>query len=416
MPVDPRTLAAADRFPCWAEEPPVPAEGSLVPGSQFHEEQWIMAAGMLARGNSFLQVSRAMGCSRTTLWRAYYGSKDFRHRVWWERQALNREAELRLSSIRALVAEQIERLVSAGDPATVRWLAERLGLFAGLDLPAAKPQAARPDLASAPETSAGPSAPRPEDPPAVTVPELDDDLEGDFPAAPGGADFSPITLTLTPDMCGQRLDKMIAGLIPQFSRARLSMWIEDGHVTVDGTTYPVPRPFMVLATQNPIEFVGTYPLPEAQLDRFLLRVSMGYPSLRDESEILARFNAGDPRVDLQAVCSAQDVLELQRLTDAVPCAPSVRNYIVQIVAQTRRNEHLSLGASPRGSLYLMRAAQAAAVLQGREYVVPDDIQRLAVPVLAHRLIVRPEARLSGMAADRVVKSILNSVDVPVATE
>ena len=192
--------------------------------------------------------------------------------------------------------------------------------------------------------------------------------------------------------------------------------MEERHVTVDGTTYPVPRPFMVLATQNPIEFVGTYPLPEAQLDRFLLRVSMGYPSLRDESEILARFNAGDPRVDLQAVCSAQDVLELQRLTDAVPCAPSVRNYIVQIVAQTRRNEHLSLGASPRGSLYLMRAAQAAAVLQGREYVVPDDIQRLAVPVLAHRLIVRPEARLSGMAADRVVKSILNSVDVPVATE
>ncbi|MCM8738940.1 hypothetical protein M5E06_33185 [Azospirillum sp. A1-3] len=178
MPVDPRAFAD-DRYPCWAEEPPVPSEGSLVPGSQFHDEQWIMAAGMLARGNSFLQVSRAMGCSRTTLWRAYYGSKDFRHRVWWERQALNREAELRLSSIRALVAEQIERLVSAGDPATVRWLAERLGLFAGLDLPAARPQSSRPDLAAAAETPAPrPSAPRPEDPPAVTVPELDDDLPG----------------------------------------------------------------------------------------------------------------------------------------------------------------------------------------------------------------------------------------------
>ncbi len=126
MPLDSRTFQN-DRFPAWAEEPPVPTEGSLVPGSQFHDEQWIMAAGMLARGNSFLQVSRAMGCSRTTLWRAYYGSKDFRHRVWWERQALNREAELRLSSLRILVAEQIERLVTSGDPTTVRWMAERLG-------------------------------------------------------------------------------------------------------------------------------------------------------------------------------------------------------------------------------------------------------------------------------------------------
>ncbi|MFS2009103.1 hypothetical protein ACCD06_04455 [Azospirillum sp. CT11-132] len=157
MPLDNRTLAH-DHFPRWAEEPPVPSEGSLVPGSQFHEEQWIMAAGMLARGSSFLQVSRAMGCSRTTLWRAYYGSKDFRHRVWWERQALNREAELRLSSLRILVAEQIERLVSSGDPATVRWLAERLGLFAGLDAPTSKRQTTQPDR--------------------QLVPELDDDLPG----------------------------------------------------------------------------------------------------------------------------------------------------------------------------------------------------------------------------------------------
>ncbi|MFC5348131.1 hypothetical protein ACFPDS_13835, partial [Azospirillum lipoferum] len=106
MPLDSRTFQN-DYFPLWAEEPPVPSEGSLVPGSQFHEEQWIMAAGMLARGSSFLYVARAMGCSRTTLWRAYYGSKDFRHRVWWERQALNREADLRLSSLRSLVVEQI---------------------------------------------------------------------------------------------------------------------------------------------------------------------------------------------------------------------------------------------------------------------------------------------------------------------
>ncbi|MFS2008375.1 hypothetical protein ACCD06_00650 [Azospirillum sp. CT11-132] len=208
MPVDPRTLAAealGDRFPCWAEEPPVPAEGSLVPGSQFHDEQWIMAAGMLARGNSFLQVSRAMGCSRTTLWRAYYGSKDFRHRVWWERQALNREAELRLSSIRSLVAEQIERLVSAGDPATVRWLAEGLGLFAGLDMPTAKPQAARPDLASASETPApGPSAPRPEDPPAVTVPELDDDLPGELRERMPPDPHAVAAILARPESAGQK--------------------------------------------------------------------------------------------------------------------------------------------------------------------------------------------------------------------
>ncbi|WP_377806961.1 hypothetical protein ABNQ38_11415 [Azospirillum sp. A29] len=171
MPLDSRTFQN-DNFPRWAEEPPVPSEGSLVPGSQFHEEQWIMAAGMLARGSSFLYVARAMGCSRTTLWRAYYGSKDFRHRVWWERQALNREADLRLSSLRSLVVEQIERLVSSGDPSTVRWLAEKLGLFASLDAPASKRQTTQPDR--------------------QLVPELEDDLPGalceqtaDRPLSPG---------------------------------------------------------------------------------------------------------------------------------------------------------------------------------------------------------------------------------------
>ncbi|CAO3418119.1 hypothetical protein [Azospirillum doebereinerae] len=128
MPLDtPATPAAT--LPRWAEDPPVPPEGSLVPGSRFAEEQWVMAAGMLARGSSFLHVARALGCSRTTLWRAYYGSQALRVRVWWERQALNREAELRLASLRDLVAQQVERLVSMGDPATVRWAADRLGLF-----------------------------------------------------------------------------------------------------------------------------------------------------------------------------------------------------------------------------------------------------------------------------------------------
>ncbi|WP_377808327.1 hypothetical protein ABNQ38_23660 [Azospirillum sp. A29] len=183
MPLDSRTLAN-DHFPLWAEEPPVPSDGSLVPGSQFHEEQWIMAAGMLARGSSFLYVARAMGCSRTTLWRAYYGSKDFRHRVWWERQTLNREADLRLSSLRSLVVEQIERLVSSGDPSTVRWLADRLGILDGLaahpaQQPAQQLQTRQPsqDLSAeaAPDTAPDPVA----DPFAglsgIVVPDLDDD-------------------------------------------------------------------------------------------------------------------------------------------------------------------------------------------------------------------------------------------------
>ena len=142
------TSHPADSLPRWAEEPPVPPEGSLVPGSRFHEEQWVMAAGMLARGASFQQVARAMGCSRTTLWRAYYGSQAFRYRVWWERQALNRESDLRLASLRALVTEQIERLVSSGDPSTVRWLAERLGLFRDFDGP--QPRRPRAEPAGAP--------------------------------------------------------------------------------------------------------------------------------------------------------------------------------------------------------------------------------------------------------------------------
>ncbi|SMH39760.1 helix-turn-helix domain-containing protein [Azospirillum agricola] len=136
MPLDaPATPAVypAATLPRWAEDPPAAPDGSLVPGSRFAEEQWVMAAAMLARGASFLHVARAMGCSRTTLWRAYYGSQALRARVWWERQALNREAELRLSSLRDLVAQQVERLVAMGDPATVRWAADRLGLFGAPD-------------------------------------------------------------------------------------------------------------------------------------------------------------------------------------------------------------------------------------------------------------------------------------------
>ncbi|WP_452009532.1 hypothetical protein [Azospirillum largimobile] len=205
MPLDSRTLPD-DHFPCWAEEPPVPACGTLVPGSQFHEEQWIMAAGMLARGSSFLYVARAMGCSRTTLWRAYYGSRDFRHRVWWERQALNREAELRLSSLRILVTEQIERLVSLGDPKTVRWLAERLGLFAGLDAPARPAAHARQSDRPAPSPVPTP-APQPPPPP-----------EPADPAPP------PVALTVAPGGDSPRAPEPASAPVPATAPVAAGGW------------------------------------------------------------------------------------------------------------------------------------------------------------------------------------------------
>ncbi|ALG71402.1 hypothetical protein VY88_01390 [Azospirillum thiophilum] len=170
----------ADDFPRWAEEPPVPPDGALVPGSRFHEEQWVMAAGMLARGASFQQVARAMGCSRTTLWRAHYGSQPFRHRVWWERQALNREADLRLGSLRAMVTEQIERLVSAGDPATVRWLAERLGLFTDIGRP--RMQEDSPVRPASHHGQAG-SEPQPRPQPSADAADVPSPAEGRVPAS-----------------------------------------------------------------------------------------------------------------------------------------------------------------------------------------------------------------------------------------
>ncbi|MCG5242881.1 transposase family protein [Azospirillum doebereinerae] len=188
MPLDAPASPTAN-FPRWAEEPPVPPDGSLVPGSRFAEEQWVMAAGMLARGSSFLHVARAMGCSRTTLWRAYYGSQPLRVRVWWERQALNREAELRLSSLRDLVAQQVERLVAMGDPATVRWAADRLGLFAAADA-SLRPQ---------PETGTG--FPQPSDPGAHLSPSSGAGegfgVTGDR-AAPAKTVFGPPAVPLFP--------------------------------------------------------------------------------------------------------------------------------------------------------------------------------------------------------------------------
>ncbi len=189
--------------------------------------------------------------------------------------------------------------------------------------------------------------------------------------------------------------------------------MEERQVTVDGTTYPLPDPFFVMATQNPIELEGTFPLPEAQLDRFLLRVSLGYPEGSEEINILERFQQDDPLQELAPVARPEEISYLQRQRKKVLVSRPVKEYIVQIVHATRENPALRLGASPRGSLGLMRAGQALAALRGREYVLPDDIKYLAIPVLSHRLILKEEERLRGSNRKRLMEEILSLVPVPI---
>src|SRR5215470_13282626 len=163
--------------------------------------------------------------------------------------------------------------------------------------------------------------------------------------------------------------------------------MQERTVTIDGETRPLPRPFIVLATQNPVELEGTFPLPEAQLDRFMLRLEVGYPVTEDEIEILARYEQSDPLEELAPVASAADMLALQRAVRQVYVADSLRRYVVEVVRTTRSSDEVQLGASPRASLALHRAAQALAALRGRDFVGPDDVKELAGPILAHRLIL-----------------------------
>jgi len=197
------------------------------------------------------------------------------------------------------------------------------------------------------------------------------------------------------------------------TQASLLEVMEEHQVTVDGKTYPVPQPFIVLATQNPIEYIGTFPLPEAQLDRFFIKVSIGYPTKREEMFILSRFQTQNPIKDLKPIANAQQILELQQQVRRVNVAEGIKEYIAELVAYTREHQDLTLGASPRGAIALMRASQAYAMLDGRNYVIPDDVQKMVVPVLSHRLILKPEARLKNMTPERILKSILNSAYVPV---
>jgi len=190
--------------------------------------------------------------------------------------------------------------------------------------------------------------------------------------------------------------------------------MEEYQVTVDGVTRPVPKPFIVLATQNPVEFVGTYPLPEAQMDRFFIRVRIGYPSVEEEMDILERYSGNAaPLSALTPVCGAQDVIDLQGMIGGIYTAREVRSYVAGIAAATRRHPMLQLGVSTRGAIALVRAAQALALLDGREYIVPEDVQRMVGPVLAHRISLNPEARMKGLRAERILEGIVSSTQVPV---
>ena len=196
------------------------------------------------------------------------------------------------------------------------------------------------------------------------------------------------------------------------TQASLLEAMEERQITVDGVTYPMPRPFMVLATQNPIEYEGTFPLPEAQLDRFLLRIRLGYPAREDEVEILRRQQIQHPIEQISQVMSVEELLEAQQLVREVNVAPVLRGYTVDLVAATRSHPDVYLGASPRGSISLLRAAQARSLLQGRDYIVPDDIKILAGPVLSHRLIISPSARVKQVDPYLLVEEILDSIPVP----
>ncbi|SEL74007.1 MoxR-like ATPase [Streptacidiphilus jiangxiensis] len=191
--------------------------------------------------------------------------------------------------------------------------------------------------------------------------------------------------------------------------------MEEKQVTIDGVSYQLPAPFMVVATQNPIEMEGTYPLPEAQRDRFMARISIGYPSPDAELQMLDVHGGANPLAHLQPVAHTDDVLKLIDVVRRIHVAEDLRRYAVALVSATRTSAELRLGASPRATLHLLRAARATAALDGREYVIPDDLQRLAVPVLAHRVLPTAETQLGRRTAEDVVRDLVRSVPIPQLT-
>jgi MoxR-like ATPase len=196
------------------------------------------------------------------------------------------------------------------------------------------------------------------------------------------------------------------------TQAALLEAMEEHQVTVDGITHILPRPFMVLATQNPIEYEGTFPLPEAQVDRFLMRIRLGYPLIEDEIRVMDGQQYRHPLTELEQVVSAEELSKMQEAVKEVYISPTIKRYIVDLTHQTRQHNEVYLGASPRGSLALYHTGQARAAMQGRDYVLPDDIKILAVPTLAHRVILGAGARLRDLSSQQIVEEILNSIPVP----
>ncbi len=188
--------------------------------------------------------------------------------------------------------------------------------------------------------------------------------------------------------------------------------MEEAQVTVDGVSHRLPEPFMVMATQNPIEYEGTFPLPEAQLDRFMMNISLGYPKAADEINILDSHQHHHPLEDLAQIMTADELVHIQQQIRAIHVDPSIREYIVAISNATRNHQNIYLGVSPRGSLALFRAAQALAAMHGRGYVIPDDIKFLTKPTLAHRIIVTPAARVRAITSTNILDEILQSIPVP----
>jgi len=191
--------------------------------------------------------------------------------------------------------------------------------------------------------------------------------------------------------------------------------MQERQVTVDGNTMPLPRPFLVLATQNPIELEGTFPLPEAQIDRFLLKIKLGYPSEEEENQILLRFEQEDPLDSLPAVTSPEELREMQTAVRQVRVEDSVRAYAVQVARTTRVHPAVALGVSPRGTMALYRTAQARAAIAGRDFVIPDDVKTLAPYVLTHRVIINSQTRLRGRTTEEVIMEVVDQVPVPVET-
>jgi len=192
--------------------------------------------------------------------------------------------------------------------------------------------------------------------------------------------------------------------------------MQERQVTVDIATHTLPRPFLVLATQNPVELEGTFPLPEAQLDRFLLKVKIGYPDVQQENDILLRFEQQDPLDTLEQVVTPEEIIALQTAVREVRMETSVRNYVVNICQITREHEDIELGASPRATMALYQTSKARAAIQGRDYVIPDDVKIMAPSVLTHRLLVNPQTRLRGREPEDIIREVVETVTVPVEAD